>query len=75
MPESGPATLTLETCASIHDIPAQEWERLAGYSNPFLRYEFFQALEASGCTSATTGWSPRHLVFRSDGRIVGLAPA
>lgn len=75
MSEPGPATLTLETCTSINDIPAPEWERLAGHSNPFLRYEFFQALEASGCTSPETGWSPRHLVFRKAGRIVGLAPA
>lgn len=75
MSESGPATLTLETCASINDIPAQEWQRLAGCANPFVRYEFFRALEASGCTSTATGWSPRHLIFRSDGKIVGLAPA
>ena len=75
MPEPGPATLTLETCTSIDDIPARPWERLAGHSNPFLRYEFFQALEASGCTSEATGWSPSHLVFKSDDKIVGLAPA
>ena len=75
MPESGQATLTLETCASINDIPAREWEQLAGCTNPFLRYEFFQALEASGCTSEATGWSPSHLVFKSDDKIVGLAPA
>lgn len=75
MPELSPATLTLDTCTSINDIPASEWQRLAGRTNPFLRYEFFQAMEASGCTSSETGWSPCHLVFRMAGRIVGLAPA
>lgn len=75
MPESGPTTLSLETCTSINDIPARDWERLAGRTNPFLRYEFFEALEASACTSTATGWTPCHLVFRLSGRIVGVAPA
>ena len=75
MPESGISTLTLETCTSIHDIPQQDWQRLAGRANPFLRYEFFQALEESGCTSSDTGWAPCHLIFRLDGRIAGVAPA
>ena len=74
MPESGLSDLTLETCDSITVIPAQEWQRLAGHTNPFLRYEFFLALEASACTSAATGWTPCHLVFRMAGRIVGVAP-
>lgn len=75
MPESGLSALTLETCSSINDIPLQDWQRLAGRANPFLRYEFFQALEESGCTSSGTGWTPCHLVFRMAGRIAGVAPA
>lgn len=75
MPAADPTTFTLETCSRISDIPQQDWERLAGRGNPFLRYEFLRALEESGCTTVATGWAPSHLVFRSRGRIVGLAPA
>jgi predicted N-acyltransferase len=75
MSESGLADLTLETCASITAIPQEDWQRLAGFTNPFLRYEFFQALEASACTSVASGWTPSHLVFRMAGTIVGIAPA
>ncbi|WP_372996412.1 GNAT family N-acetyltransferase [Marinobacter sp.] len=75
MRESGRSDLILETCASISDIPHEEWQRLAGRTNPFLRYEFFEALEACACTSTATGWTPCHLVFRLSGRIVGVAPA
>ncbi|KXO07832.1 MULTISPECIES: GNAT family N-acetyltransferase [Marinobacter] len=67
--------ITLEHCASIADIPERDWQRLAGCDNPFLRYEFLQALERSGCTRTETGWTPSHLVFRVDGKICGLAPA
>ncbi len=58
MSENAPRELTLETRASIADIPKSDWQRLAGVSNPFLRYEFFQALEESGCTRTETGWTP-----------------
>ncbi|AOY86951.1 GNAT family N-acetyltransferase [Marinobacter salinus] len=75
MPESGLQSLTVETCQSIEDISPADWEKLAGRDNPFLRYEFFQALEQSGCTRAETGWQPCHLIFRIGGQLSGLAPA
>jgi predicted N-acyltransferase len=73
MPEAEP--LSVETCHAITDIPRTDWERLAGRDNPFLRYEFFQALEQSGCTSAETGWQPSHLTFWVEGKLAGVAPA
>jgi len=66
--------LTLQTCSSISDVSRKDWERLAGRANPFLRYEFFEALEQSGCTTPETGWHPCHLVFRQGGAVVGVAP-
>lgn len=75
MPEPGFHSLTIDTCASIDEISKSDWERFAGLGNPFLRYEFFQALEQSGCTTAATGWQPCHLVIRVDGEIAGFAPA
>lgn len=75
MPAPGSLSLSIDTVGSIADIPRSDWERLAGTGNPFLRYEFFQALESSGCTTAETGWQPCYLVFRVDGALSGVAPA
>ncbi|KAA1176217.1 N-acetyltransferase [Marinobacter salinexigens] len=75
MPAPGSFSIRVETADSIEDIPRSDWERLAGTGNPFLRYEFFQALESSGCTTADTGWQPGHLLFRVGGELVGIAPA
>ncbi len=75
MPHSDLPTLTITTCDSIGDIGREQWEALAGTGNPFLRYEFFAALEQSGCTAAETGWQPQHLIFRSGDAVVGVAPA
>ncbi len=47
----------------ISEVAASDWNALAGDSNPFLRYEFIHALEASGCASPETGWQPCHLLL------------
>ena len=43
--------------------------------HPFTRYEFFEALEASGSATARTGWQPAHLVLEEDGAVRGILPA
>lgn len=51
-------------------IDAQQWNRLAAAgaqrerAQPFLRHEFFDALERSGCVGADTGWQVQHLLLR-----------
>src|SRR5437899_5245860 len=42
--------------------------------NPFVSHAFFAAAEASGSACARTGWGPRHLVARLDGKIAGIVP-
>jgi uncharacterized protein len=53
---------------SIAQIDAQSWNALAGSAQPFLRHEFFLALEESGCTSPRTGWVPQHLIIEDSTR-------
>ncbi|MGS2718418.1 GNAT family N-acetyltransferase [Eionea flava] len=48
---------------SINYIAEEEWNRLCGTDYPFLRHEFFSALENSGSTSTETGWQPHHLTL------------
>ena len=42
--------------------------------NPFVSHAFFAAAEASGSACARTGWGPRHLLARLDGKIAGIVP-
>jgi predicted N-acyltransferase len=46
----------------IRDIPAEQWNALAG-GQPFLRHEFLSALEETGCASPGSGWTADHLVL------------
>jgi uncharacterized protein len=42
--------------------------------NPFVSHAFFAALEASGSAAPRTGWGPRHLLAKIDGKIAGIVP-
>ncbi|MEJ2643594.1 MAG: GNAT family N-acetyltransferase [Gammaproteobacteria bacterium] len=58
--------MKLRQLECIDDIPAEQWNRLAGDANPFLRHEFLAALEHNGCVGETYGWLPRHLLVLDD---------
>jgi len=60
---------------SISELDSCTWNGLVRQASPFLRYEFFQALEETGCTTRATGWQPCHLaVTDSRGCLVGAVP-
>ncbi len=42
--------------------------------NPFVSWDFLQALEESGCVSARTGWAPRHAVLEGENGPAALMP-
>jgi uncharacterized protein len=63
----------LDTLASSSAAAKSCASSASGY-NPFVSYEFFSALEASGSACARTGWGPRHLLARVDGAIAGIVP-
>ena len=52
--------------SEIASIGPDEWNAVAGDDYPFLRHEFLQAAEQSGCVSASSGWRPCHLALRHD---------
>ena len=63
----------------VHDtidaIGRAAWDACAGLANPFLSYDFLEALESSGCVGPRTGWAPQHLSVQDQtGAIVGVMP-
>jgi len=59
---------------SIHAIDSQTWNSLCCTDYPFLRHEFFAALEASGSTTIATGWKPHHLLLRGKDSVLAIIP-
>ncbi len=55
----------------LSDVEPAQWNALANPPgarfDPFLTWEFLEALEASGAATPATGWSPHHLLLTGPG--------
>ena len=66
---------TVTTVGRIADVPASQWDALAGEDHPFTRHAFLDALERHGCVGEQVGWIPSHVLVHAGGRLVGATPA
>lgn len=75
----GSDALTLQVLDGLNAIARESWDGLANPPgapfDPFLCWDFLDALEASGCASNENGWTPAHLLARdAAGAAVGAMP-
>ena len=74
--------LEIDVLGGVCEINAADWDACAcpeasGGSraiDPFTTHRFLSALEKSGSVGPGTGWTPRPLVARADGKIIAVAP-
>lgn len=66
--------LELKFSHKISEIGKTMWNSLCPTDNPFIRYEFLHALEASGSVCAKTGWQPLHLQIQDNGITIAILP-
>jgi len=66
--------IQIEILSRISDVPADEWNTLAGEDDPFLEHAFLNALERSGSVSEDAGCVPRLVLARHRGRLQGAVP-
>ncbi len=60
---------------SITQVSPVDWNRLVESDYPFLQHSFLFALEESGCTTARSGWKPKHLIVKNNaGKLIALMP-
>ncbi len=65
----------IKTVTDIHQIGQAQWDKCAGFDNPFVSFAFLSAMEDSGSTTAETGWQPFHLVAEDEtGDVIGIVP-
>lgn len=63
----------------IAEIGRDAWDACAGNpahgGNPFIAYDFLDALEQSDCAVERTGWGPQHLAVEDgQGRVAAVMP-
>ena len=59
----------------IADLPAAQWDALAGHDDPFVRHAFLSLLEDAQSVGEATGWSPLPVLVEREGRMTAAAPA
>ena len=75
----GSDALTIAVVGDLANIDRASWDALANPADapydPFVSWDFLQALEESGCASAEQGWQPAHVAARDPrGALVGAMP-
>ena len=74
MPDAA-ETFAVRTVDAVARLDRAVWDRCAGAGNPFVSWEFLNALEESGSVGARAGWLPQHAVLEDGaGAILGVAP-
>ncbi len=58
----------------ISSVDSQAWDRLVGSHSPFLEYGFLHTLEETGCLEPGSGWTPKIVVAKRGGDLVGAVP-
>lgn len=66
--------LQIELEEGVAGLPSAEWDALVGDESPFLEWGFLSSLEQAGTLDADSGWTPKPLVARQEGRLVAACP-
>jgi predicted N-acyltransferase len=64
----------LELLDGVAELPRDDWNTLVGDQSPFLEWDWLASLEQAGCVGPDTGWQPRPLVARENGRLLAACP-
>ncbi len=63
--------------ADLGEVTTEAWDGLLAQQpspTPFMRHAYLHALQATGCASPQTGWSPCHLLLEDKNGLAGATP-
>lgn len=66
--------LTIKIVRKVAAIAREAWDGLLGSSSPFVKWDWLDTLEQTGCVNEKTGWLPHHLVVEKGDTIVAACP-
>ena len=72
-------TPAVKVSRRIAEIGREAWDACADNpaydANPFIRFDFLDALEEANCAVERTGWGPQHLSVEDEqGRVAAVMP-
>ncbi|HEY2920643.1 MAG TPA: GNAT family N-acetyltransferase [Candidatus Binatia bacterium] len=66
--------VTLRVVQKVAEVTCEQWNALAGDATPFMKWDWLDSLEQSGCVNEKTGWLPHHIVVERGGTLVAACP-
>lgn len=66
--------LSVRIVRRINEVPREAWDSLVRDGSPFMRWDWLDCLEDTGCVSDKTGWAPHHLVVEQEETLLGACP-
>jgi predicted N-acyltransferase len=66
--------IVLRIVRKISEVERARWDGLAGTASPFLKWDWLDSLEQSGCVNEETGWVPHHVVVENGDALVAACP-
>jgi predicted N-acyltransferase len=75
----GSTGVTISIARALARVDRAQWEAVANPPgapfDPFMSWDFLEALESSGCATPETGWASHHILAHDAGkRLVGAMP-
>ena len=66
--------ITLKIVRKISDVAQHDWDALVGDGAPFLKWDWLDSLEQTGCVNESAGWLPHHLIAERNNKIIAACP-
>ncbi|HWH77005.1 MAG TPA: GNAT family N-acetyltransferase [Candidatus Binatus sp.] len=66
--------VTLRVMRKVAEVTRARWDALAADVSPFLKWDWLDSLEQSGCVNEETGWVPHHIVVEQGAKLVAACP-
>src|ERR1043166_7646605 len=66
--------MTVKVVQHIAEVTPGRWDALVGNATPFLKWDWLDSLEQSGCVNERSGWLPHHVIVENGARLVGACP-
>ncbi len=66
--------LTIRIIRKISEVEKERWDALAGGVTPFMKWDWLDSFEQSGCVGEESGWLPHHLAVERGEKLVAACP-
>lgn len=66
--------VTLKVVRNVAEVVRERWDALVAGATPFMKWDWLDSLEHSGCVDEQSGWLPHHIVVERAGDVVAACP-